>query len=633
MIFTPYHFILSIFGLFIVGFICLFLSKFSKLTLTIAIVSSLVVLIINVLIFPDIVINGITFEYPLVNLPLLEIWFDSLSYFFSILVSLIGFLCILYSYDYMSHEKSVGRYCFWMLAFIGSMILLVSANGILLLILSWELTSLCSYSLISFWNERKKALQGAYKTIIITETGSTILIVGLALLSNITGSVLIHEMISKYAEISNNIFSTLIFISLFIAIITKSVQFPFYIWLPDAMEAPTPVSTLLHAATMVKAGVYLLIRLWPLFMLFVLPWQPVVLIIGLITIFVGVFYMLVQNDLKRFLAYSTISHIGYIVTAVGIGTPFGILVALFHLFNHAITKGLLFLCAGFVEHSVKTRDMTQLGGLATRMRITATTFFIGAISISGIPPLNGFVSKWMIYEAGIKAWVDSRNVLPLLATLVTLIASAVTLAAFIKVIHSVFYGVPKIKFENVEGKNSVIMELPLVFLSILCVIFGIFPYLPLNYLILPAILAIGIQVKEFEFLTISTGVGVISEPIASIMLAFGILLGLLIYVSTFRPREIRVEREKTKIFICGEDPELYSPEQIHISSEHFYITTIKDPLSAMYRYSDLDSMFTSLAKYTDKVLQKLSDKKLVFVGYTILILMIVSALILLLIGG
>ncbi|MHA1470197.1 MAG: hypothetical protein ACTSSP_06500, partial [Candidatus Asgardarchaeia archaeon] len=158
MIFTPYHFILSILGLFIVGFICLFLSKFSKLTLTIAIVSSLVVLIINVLIFPDIVTNGITFEYRLVNLPLLEIRFDSLSYFFSILVSLIGFLCILYSYDYMSHERSVGRYCFWMLAFIGSMILLVSANGILLLILSWELTSLCSYSLISFWNERKEAL-------------------------------------------------------------------------------------------------------------------------------------------------------------------------------------------------------------------------------------------------------------------------------------------------------------------------------------------------------------------------------------------------------------------------------------------------------------------------------------------
>ena len=638
MIFTPYHFILSVLGLFAMGFVCLSLSKFTRLTCVIAIVSLITVLTMNILIYPDIIMNRTFFEYSLAGLSLLEIRFDSLSYFFSILVSLIGFLCILYSYGYLAHEKSIGRYYFWMLSFVGSMILLVSANGILLLILSWEITSLCSYSLISFWNEQKESLRGAYKTIIITEAGSTILIVGFALLSYTTGSVLLHEMILNYAGASNSILSTILFIVFFTAIITKSVQFPFYIWLPDAMNAPTPVSALLHAATMVKAGVYLLIRLWPLFILFALPWQPVVLIIGIITILVSVFYMLIQNDLKRFLAYSTISHIGYMVTAVGIGTPFGVLVALFHLFNHAIIKGLLFLGAGVVEHHTKTRNMIELGGLATRMRTVAATFVIGAVSISGIPPFNGFVSKWMIYEAGIAAWINNGNPLALLATLITLIASAITLAAFIKVVHGIFFGTSKkvekkVEFEEAEKEHYMCMKLPLILLSSLCVLFGIFPFIPLNYLILPAMSAIGIQVDAYEFLIVSTSVGVISEPIASIMLALGILLGLFAYISIFKPQEIKAETEKTKIFICGEDPDQYAPEKIHIHSEHFYITTIKEPLDTIYYYTDLDSMFTSFAIYVDNKLQRLSDKNWLIMGYVILILIITLAIYLMFIGG
>ena len=320
---------------------------------------------------------------------------DGLGVFLAAVATVIGSLAVIFSVDYMKGEHQLGRYYAFVLFFIGAMVGLVLTSNILLMFVFWEITALCSYALISFHNDDPKAVAGGMKALIMTQLGGVGLLAGALFAYTYTGSYDIAVFIQKAPTINPAILAVMAF-GFLIAAAAKSAQFPFQTWLPDAMEAPTPISALIHAATMVNAGVYLLARFYPAFSS-VQGWTLAVMLVGMITALLAALMALVATDLKRVLAYSTVSQLGYMVYAIGCGNIFA---SQFHLLSHAVFKALLFLSAGAVIHSVGTRDMRMMGGLAKKMPVVATVFTIGALALAGIPPLNGFWSKELVLEAG-----------------------------------------------------------------------------------------------------------------------------------------------------------------------------------------------------------------------------------------
>lgn len=321
---------------------------------------------------------------------------DGLGVFLAIIAAVIGALAVIFSVDYMKGEAQLGRYYAMVLFFIGAMVGLVLTSNMMLMFLFWEITALCSYVLISFYNDDPKAVRGGIKALIITQIGGLGLLLGSIVLFAFTGSFDINVFLANPAVLPANILAIVAFGCL-VAAAAKSAQFPFQTWLPDAMEAPTPISALIHAATMVNAGVYLLARFYPAFK-GVPGWSYSVMIVGMISALLAGIMALVSVDLKRVLAYSTVSQLGYMVYAVGSG---GIFASQFHLLSHSVFKALLFLAAGAVIHSVGTRDMRQMGGLGKKMPFVRTVFVIGSFALAGIPILNGFWSKELILESGI----------------------------------------------------------------------------------------------------------------------------------------------------------------------------------------------------------------------------------------
>ena len=283
---------------------------------------------------------------------------DGLAVFLTAIATVVGSLAVIFSVDYMRGEDQLGRYYALVLFFIGSMAGLVLTNNLFLMFLFWEITALCSYGLISFYNDDPKAVAGGIKALIITQLGGIGLLVAAIMSYSYLGSFETNVLIEQAATLPGNVLGILAFGCL-VAAAAKSAQFPFQTWLPDAMEAPTPVSALIHAATMVNAGVYLLARFYPAFE-GVPYWREAVMLVGMISAFMAALMALAASDLKRVLAYSTVSQLGYMVFAVGAG---GVFASQFHLFSHSIFKALLFLAAGAVIHSVGTRDMRQMGGL------------------------------------------------------------------------------------------------------------------------------------------------------------------------------------------------------------------------------------------------------------------------------
>ncbi|MBI9051245.1 MAG: NADH-quinone oxidoreductase subunit L [Anaerolineaceae bacterium] len=321
---------------------------------------------------------------------------DGLGIFLAIIATVIGSLAVIFSVDYMKGEKQLGRYYALVLFFIGSMVGLVLSSNLLLVFIFWEITALCSYALISFNNDDPKAVAGGMKALIITQLGGIGLLVGALLIYNYTGSYDLNNFLSVANTLPANILGIAAFGFLFAAA-AKSSQFPFHTWLPDAMEAPTPISALIHAATMVNAGVYLLIRFFPAFE-HVPGWRTAVVIVGMVSALLAGIMAVVAMDLKRVLAYSTVSQLGYMIYSIGAG---GIFASQFHLLSHAIFKALLFLSAGAVIHIVGTRDMQKMGGLGKKMPFVRTVFIIGSLALAGIPILNGFWSKELILEGGL----------------------------------------------------------------------------------------------------------------------------------------------------------------------------------------------------------------------------------------
>lgn len=322
---------------------------------------------------------------------------DGLGASLASVACVIGSLAVLFSVDYMRGEPQLSRYYALVLLFIGAMAGLVLSGSLLFVFFFWEITALCSYALISFYNDDPKAVAGGVKALIITQIGGVGLLVGALVTFSSLGSLQISALITGAASMSAGSLGFIAF-GFLLAGAAKSAQFPFHTWLPDAMEAPTPVSALIHAATMVNAGVYLLARFYPAFER-VPGWSLSVTLVGLISALLTGLMALTATDLKRVLAYSTVSQLGYMVYAVGVG---GVFASQFHLLSHAVFKALLFLAAGAVIHSVGTRDMRRMGALGARMPFIRNVFIVGALALAGIPPLNGFWSKESILEAGLK---------------------------------------------------------------------------------------------------------------------------------------------------------------------------------------------------------------------------------------
>lgn len=322
---------------------------------------------------------------------------DGLAVSLSAIAAVVGSLAVVFSVDYMRGDAQLGRYYFLVLFFIGAMIGLVLSGNLLFTFFFWEITALCSYGLISFYNDDPKAVAGGIKALIITQVGGVGLLAGTLIAFAGLGSFQISDLLEKASTLPAISLSFMAF-SFLVAAAAKSAQFPFHTWLPDAMEAPTPVSALIHAATMVNAGIYLLARFYPAFES-VPGWKMSVLLVGLISALIAALSALIATDLKRVLAYSTVSQLGYMVFAIGAG---GILASQFHLLSHAVFKALLFLAAGSVIHGVSTRDMRRMGALGRKMPFVRNVFIVGALGLAGVPIFNGFWSKELILEIGLE---------------------------------------------------------------------------------------------------------------------------------------------------------------------------------------------------------------------------------------
>jgi NADH-quinone oxidoreductase subunit L len=377
---------------------------------------------------------------------------DSLSVFLSVIATVIGSLAVIFSVGYMKGEAQLGRYYAFVLFFIGAMVGLVTTSNFLLIFVFWEITALCSYALIAFHNDDPKAVAGGIKALIITQIGGIGLLVGALLAYSYLNTLDIFEFMNQAGSMPQTVLAIMAF-GFLIAAAAKSAQFPFQTWLPDAMEAPTPVSALIHAATMVNAGVYLLARFYQPFA-GVAGWREAVMVVGMISALIAALMALAANDLKRVLAYSTVSQLGFMVYAVGAG---GIFASQFHLFSHSIFKALLFLAAGAVIHSVGTRDMRQMGGLGKKMPLVRTVFVIGALALAGIPLLNGFLSKDLVLEAGYLGG-------PVWMVAVMLMVVFLTALYIFRCVWLVFYGEPR---SELHGHDAVLaMRIPLIILAI-----------------------------------------------------------------------------------------------------------------------------------------------------------------------
>lgn len=336
-------------------------------------------------------------------------YIDGLSLLFTLIITGIGALVVLYSIFYLDKNKEkLNHFYVYLLIFMTAMLGVVQSDNVISLYLFWELTSISSFLLIGYWNARDKSRFGALKSMMITVFGGLMMLGGFILLGIMGDTFSIRELIANSANFAGHEFFTLALVLILLGAFTKSAQFPFHIWLPDAMEAPTPVSAYLHSATMVKAGLYLVARFTPIFAASG-TWVWLVAGIGLLTLFWGAFFAIKQTDLKGILAFSTISQLGLIMSLLGAGAlvyhtndaifKFAMFAALFHLINHAAFKGSLFMVAGIVDHETGTRDIRKLGGLMSIMPISFTVAFIGSMSMAGLPPFSGFLSKEMFLQA------------------------------------------------------------------------------------------------------------------------------------------------------------------------------------------------------------------------------------------
>jgi multicomponent Na+:H+ antiporter subunit A len=455
---------------------------------------------------------------------------DALSILFALMGTGLGAFVLLYSIGYMAHDKAATRFYASMLIFIGGFVGLVFSANLFVFYLCWELVGLCSFSLVGFWYTNREAVAGARKVLLMTHIAGYGLLAAILVVYHRTGSALWTDPRVAHA------FTGGVFVLMLVALVAKSVQVPLHTWIPEAMAAPTPVSALLHAACYVKAGVYLACRMhsfgaWPVNGGF--AWGSASLVwIGTVTMAVGVMYAMVQTDLKRMLAYSTVSQIGYMMMGIGIGTPLAIAAGLLHCLNHGFFKGGLFLTAGSVQHAAGTRDMNKLGGLASKMPETTLSWLIGAGSMAGIPLMSGFASKWMLYAAALQAgWA--------VPAMVAWAVSLGTVFLVAKATSAVFLG-PTTEATKDAHESPPTMLWGMGFMAAGSVILGVAPQLAVNYLLNPILNALQMSAVQVTWFGLSSDAGSFSTMGGLVLAVFSLILGGAIYAIAYVSRQPNV---------------------------------------------------------------------------------------------
>ncbi len=438
---------------------------------------ALVCVVLIASLYPD-VANGGVIRADIPWAPALGLQFtlrmDGYAWLFALIVSGMGALVVLYARYYMSPEDPVPRFFSFFQAFMGAMLGVVLSGNLIQLVLFWEMTSLASFMLIAYWHHRLDARRGARMALTVTGGGGLCLLAGVLILGHIVGSYDMDRVLESGDLVRADPWYPAVLVLVALGALTKSAQFPFHFWLPNAMAAPTPVSAYLHSATMVKAGVFLLARFWPV-LSGTDEWFWIIGGLGLITLVLGAYAAIFQQDMKGVLAYSTISHLGLITLLLGLNSTLALVAAIFHMINHATFKASLFMAAGVVDHETGTRDLSRLSGLYKAMPITATLAMVAAASMAGVPLLNGFLSKEMFFAETTFVSAD-RYVqlgLPLLAT----IAGAFSVAYSLRFILQVFFGPPATDLPREPHEPPRWMLLPSALLVLMCLLVGIVPSL------------------------------------------------------------------------------------------------------------------------------------------------------------
>jgi len=397
---------------------------------------------------------------------------DGFAWIFAMLVSGMGLLVTIYARYYLSADDPAARFYSLLLGFMGAMLGVVVSGNLVQLVVFWELTSVFSFLLIGYWTHRKDARRGARMAFTVTATGGLALLAGVLIIGHIVGSLELDAVLRSGDVVRAHPLYPLALGLVLLGALTKSAQFPFHFWLPHAMAAPTPVSAYLHSATMVKAGVFLLARLWPV-LSGTDAWFWIVGGAGLATLLLGSYVAMFQNDLKALLAYSTISHLGLITLLLGLNSPLAAVAAVFHMMNHATFKASLFMAVGIIDHESGTRDMRRLDGLFRFMPITGTLAIVACAAMAGVPLLNGFLSKEMFFAETVfvSAHPSIEYGLPAAATLAGVFAVVYSL----RFGHDVFFGPPPTDCPRQPREPVHWMRVPVELLVLACVVVGTLP--------------------------------------------------------------------------------------------------------------------------------------------------------------
>lgn len=412
---------------------------------------------------------------------------DALSLFFALIVTVAVFVSGVYSFTYMNHDDSLVNYYTLFLMLSGSVLGLVLSGDLFNIFVMIEIMTFTAVALTAFRTNYEGALEGAFKYLVVGSLGSTCVLIGIAMVYSQLHTLNLAQLCALIPQNGANPVLVAAFAFLFIGFGTKAFLFPFHPLAADAHAVAPASISLMISGVLTKCGVYGIIRLvYCLYQNWDQPFvQYLVTGFGAVSMFICVTMAFNQHNFKRLLAFHSISQVGYVITVVGLGSILGVSSGLYHAMNHTIFKGLLFLTAGAVQHQTGSLDLDRLGGLSKRMPRTTILFLIGAASISGLPPFNGFASKWMMYQAAFQQGVSTGNFFFIIVCVIALITSVLTLASFIKVSQSVFFGQLPEEYKNVQ-EVPVAMRVPMWILAGLCVITGVFPSLVEKFLLLPA---------------------------------------------------------------------------------------------------------------------------------------------------
>ncbi|WP_180043892.1 MULTISPECIES: monovalent cation/H+ antiporter subunit A [unclassified Acinetobacter] len=458
---------------------------------------------------------------------------DALGLLFSLLITGIGTLIFIYAYYYLSPQNSLSKLYVLLMLFMAAMLGISLSNNLILLLTFWELTSISSFLLVGYWSNYEAAQRGSRMALTITGMGGLAMLGGFVLLAQITGTYQIDQILMMTEQIQQHHLFVPTLLLILLGAFTKSAQFPFHFWLPNAMAAPTPVSAYLHSATMVKAGIFLIARLLPIFAGAAL-YHNLVTFIGLFTLCMAAFFAIFKEDLKGLLAYSTISHLGLIMCLLGIGSPLAVAAAIFHIINHATFKAALFMIAGIIDHESGTRDLRKLSGLWQLLPFTATLTMITAASMAGVPLTNGFLSKEMFFT---ELLANLSGPVMLISALVATLAGIFAVAYSIRLVHGVFFDGPIGK--DVPNKDAheppFGMRAPATLLAILCILVGILPALLVEHIVNSTTRA-STQLLNFEGAHLAIWHG-FNVPL--LMSAIALLGGIIFYFSLAKGGKIR----------------------------------------------------------------------------------------------